>query len=87
MMKSRAKIIWTVVYFLISCLLGVVCVINHVWILLRLLVYAMVVVGIFMIGDAVRCPFCKEYGLKLRPLSKDAGLCKKCGQLVKYEED
>lgn len=70
---------FTFFFFIVTCLLGIVCAILELAMIYRVVVAIMVCIAIYLTFKYTKCPKCNEYEVNGNPFSKKYGICKKCG--------
>ena len=70
--------VFTFFFFIISCLLGIVCAIFELAMIYRVMVAIMVCIAIYLTFKYTKCAKCNEYAVNANPFSKKYGICKKC---------
>ena len=71
--------VFTFFFFIVCCLLGIVCVIFEAAMIYRMSVGIMVCIAIYLALKYTKCSKCNEYAVIVNPFSKKFGICKKCG--------
>ncbi len=69
---------FTFFFFIVSCLLGIVCAIFELAMIYRVVVAVMVCIAIYLALKYTKCSKCNEYAVNVNPFSKKFGVCKKC---------
>ena len=69
---------FTFFFFIVSCLLGIVCAIFELEMIYRVIVAIMVCIAIYLTFKYTKCAKCNEYAVNVNPFSKKFGVCKKC---------
>jgi len=69
---------FTFFFFIVSCLLGIVCAIFELAMIVRVIVAVMVCIAIDLTFKYTKCSKCNEHAVNVNPFSKKYGICKKC---------
>ena len=69
--------------FLFSTIICIIAVFTSWHIVYRILCVSLYIIGYIMVLIAIRCPYCRKFGVPLR-IRKDIIQCKKCGKIVEY---
>jgi hypothetical protein len=81
-MKRTTKMTLAYFMFMLSCVLGIICVVLSLSLFVRVCVVILVCGSATSVLTLSRCPYCGKFGVPIKPFLKQNLCCKKCGKQV-----